>query len=835
MRFIIVIGIISMLPIIGSAQLDSSLNFYSVSKSFYNEHEGEDLKSVNGYKQFKRWEHFNKSRCFPSGHPPMPNHLWKEAQKAQTKSVASSANWESLGPLQIPDNGGGMGRINCIEFNPANTNQVFAGTPNGGLWRSSDGGVSWSSNTDQLVNLGVADIAINPIHPDTMYIATGDGYGSVSLLGNGSFWGGTYSNGILKSVDGGISWSTTGLNWDVVQTRQVFKISIDNVNPNKLLASTSDGLWLSTDGANNWTQVMTGVFYDVVHHVTNPNIVYSSLSAGAMRSTDGGWTWNPMGSLAMSSERMLFAVTPDDPSVIAAFSESGMYFRSNDEGITWEPGSWTSATTINGWYTMAHAISPVDANTILVGGLDIHISTDAGVSWNQVSDWFGWPATNYSHADHRALTFVPGSGNEILNGNDGGVFKSSDLGATWVDLSNDLIISQLYRLALDPTDPDIVFLGAQDNGLMRMDGPSSRMSLLGDGMETVVDYNNPSIVYANLQLGALHQSFDGGITFTDISTPLGLSSYAWVAPLSIHPTDPSIIYFGGLELYEVTNGTTTNNLSQGAGNVSGLNSIHSVAVCESNSDYIYFIREVFPGTGGLPNVHMTSDGGNTWVNITSGLPVGSAFPTCIAVDPNDPNRVYVSFSGFEASEKVYYSIDAGLSWTNITGTLPNVPVNTIALEQWDHGIYIGTDYGVYYMYDGLTDWIPYSDGLPRVIVMDLEIHDSEHKLRAATYGRGAWETDLDHFSSVPSEKDAVIFSAYPNPTSATITIRGEFSKSKNGVIKMFDIVGREVFSSAVGAPVNEWRIDLSDETSGRYIIQYSDDKTVETRQVIVSK
>ena len=832
MHVVLKIGALTLFPLISSAQLDSSLNFYSASEAYYTKHQGKDLQTVKGYKQFKRWEHFNKARCYPSGHPPIPDQLWKEAQKPRSKAAASSASWEALGPLQIPDNGGGMGRVNCIEFNPLNANEVYAGTPDGGLWRSSDGGVSWSSNTDQLVNLGVADIAINPIHPDTMYIATGDGYG-YATTGLG-FWGGTYSNGVLKSVDGGNSWSTTGLNYDITQTRQVFKISIDNLNPNNLLATTSDGLWLSTDGADSWTKTMAGTFRDVVHHPTNPSIVYSSQDLGALRSTDGGWTWNPMGSPVMSTELMLFAVTPADPAVIAAFSAAGMYFRSNDAGVTWEPGWWTSVTTYN-WYAMAHAISPVDANTILVGGVDIYLSTDAGASWNRTSDWFGWPATNYSHADHRALTFVPGSGNQILNGNDGGVFKSNDLGATWVDLSKDLIITQLYRLALDPTDPDIIFAGAQDNGVVRMDGASARMSVLADGMESVVDYNNPSIVYANAQYGRLHQSFDGGITFTDISTSSGLSSNSWVAPLVIHPTDPSIIYYGGVELYELTNGVITNDLSQGAGNASGIDGVHSIAVCESDPDHIYFIRDVYPGTGGLPNVQMTPDGGNTWVDITAGLPVTLAFPTWIAVDPNDPDGVYVTFSGFEASEKVYYSSNGGLTWTNISGTLPNVPVNAIVLEEWDHGVYIGTDYGVYYRYDGTTDWIAYSDGLPRVIVTDLEIHDGVQKLRAATYGRGVWETDLDHFASIPSGKEVVVFSAYPNPTSGTITIRGDFSQAENGVLRVFDIVGREVFSASVDATDNEWSFDLSDEANGRYIIQYSDANTIETRKFIVSK
>lgn len=808
---------------VSNAQLDTSLSFYAAAEQFYAEHEDEELTRVKGYKQFKRWEAFNGPRCYPTGHPPVPNLIWKEWKKSNLRSGEKAAgNWQLIGPQQIPNNGGGMGRVNCIEFDPLDANEVWVGTPDGGVWKSTDGGVSWSTQSDQLVNLGVADIAINPFNSDTMYLATGDGYG----YGTGEgFWGGTYSHGILRSVDGGSTWQTTGMNWDVTQTRQVFSLSIDPLAPQNLVATTSNGIWLTNNSGDTWVQTAFGNYKDVEHNLANPGIVYVTGDSGAHRSTDGGLTWNPMGLSGFADAAI--AVTPANPLMIGLFAGDGNFFRSDDEGLTWGPATPTFAGAY-GWYTAALTISETDENTILVGGLDVHKSTDGGNTWYPTSDWLGWPATNYSHADHRALKFVPGSSTTVLNGNDGGVFKSSDLGATWVDLSHDLVITQLYRIGGDPTNSNVVFAGAQDNGVVRMDGSTSQMVLLADGMEAVVDYNNPLTVYACAQNGWLHMSTDGGFSFFDIDPYLNA---AWVAPLVIHPTDPSIIYYGAEDLYEITGGLLSGNLSMGAG---GFNTLHSITVCQDDPDHIYFIRGSTL-SGGMPSVLKTNDGGANWINISGGLPVLNAYASWIAVDPHDPNRVYVTFSGYEAAEKVYVTTDGGINWTNISGSLPNIPVNCIAVEGGlDNGIYIGTDFGVYYLHDGLPDWTAFSDGLPNVVISELEIDYPSLKLRAATYGRGVWESDLDHFTGVNPIAEKVIFSAYPSPTNGVITIKGDFSSVANGTLSVLDMLGREVFQTPVNPSFETWELDLSGHSAGQYTIRFTDDTRLINRPFILA-
>jgi photosystem II stability/assembly factor-like uncharacterized protein len=217
---------------------------------------------------------------------------------------------------------------------------------------------------------------------------------------------------------------------------------------------------------------------------------------------------------------------------------------------------------------------------------------------------------------------------------------------------------------------------------------------------------------------------------TQISTP---AEGSWVSPWLQDPIQPSTIYAATDKVYKSSNqGATWNAIS---GSLAGIEKFTVLKVAPSNTNFIY--------AGSGVKLYRTNDGGLTWTDITAGLPVATNYLTDLAVHDSNPNIVYVTFSGYVEGQKVYKTDDAGSNWTNISGTLPNIPADTVVHEKRDDNpLYVGTDDGVYYRNDNLSDWIPFKQGLPNVIVDQLEIHYPTKIIRAATYGRGIWQAPL---------------------------------------------------------------------------------------------
>ncbi|MGB0177183.1 MAG: WD40/YVTN/BNR-like repeat-containing protein, partial [Owenweeksia sp.] len=185
---------------------DPNVNFYTVQKNFEQYWKDREIEKGKGWKQFKRWEAFMEPRVYPEGVRPNPSVLATEFQQLKAKqSSVNVGSWSPLGPFD-GNALNGVGRINRVTLNPNNNQVIWVGTPAGGLWKSTDGGANWSTNTDLLPNLGVTDIDIDPLNTNVMYLATGDRDGSD-----------TYSYGVLKSTDGGVSWDATGLSYSVTQ------------------------------------------------------------------------------------------------------------------------------------------------------------------------------------------------------------------------------------------------------------------------------------------------------------------------------------------------------------------------------------------------------------------------------------------------------------------------------------------------------------------------------------------------------------------------------------------------------------------------------------------
>jgi len=272
--------------------------------------------------------------------------------------------------------------------------------------------------------------------------------------------------------------------------------------------------------------------------------------------------------------------------------------------------------------------------------------------------------------------------------------------------------------------------GAQDNGNMKYASGSFTNITNADGMQGFIDWSNSNVIYAGIQYGGFYRSTNGGTTFTNVSTP---ASGAWVAPWCQDPSVATTIYAGTDKVYKSIDQGTTWVAASGA--LAGIGQFTVLKVAQSNTQVIY--------AGSGTKLYRTTNGGGAWTDITPGLPVATNFLTDVAINDTNPDIAYATFSGYVAGEKVYRTLDGGSSWTNISGTLPNMPVNTIAYQKSAHNaVYIGTDAGVYYRNDQLPHWVPYKFGLPNVIVDDLQIHYGTKTIRAGTYGRGIWQAPL---------------------------------------------------------------------------------------------
>jgi PKD repeat protein len=724
---------------------DPTENFYDTQKEFEDFWENKTIEKGKGWKQFKRWENFIKPRVFPDGlqHPEILAQEYKNLVQANNQFLMLPPNvWTQVGPDDVPlqSNGTkrGIGRVNTIAFHPTDANKIYVGAPAGGFWKSNNGGQTWTTTTDFLTNLGVSDIAINPSNPDEIYIITGDRDG-----------GDTYSYGLMKSLDGGLTFSATGLSFNVTSYYKGNRVLIDPSNTTTIIVATSNGIYRSMDAGVSFVHTYPGInMTDIEFHTTNSNIVYgaSKGSTSVYKSSDNGVSWIQAGIGLPSTNdvvRACVAVTPANPQVVYAMfgdNNNGFYgvYKSINEGATWTQESnspnllgWSSTGSDSdgqAWYDLAFAVSPTNENILFVGGVNTWKSTNGGQSWNINTHWTGSGGADYMHADEHMLKYNPLNGN-LYSGNDGGLYYTTDE-VNWTDISDGLHITQFYSLGVSQSVQNKVITGAQDNGTFLKTNTTWDAVIGGDGMECIIDYTNSNIMYGEVYYGAIRKSTNGGNSFSSIAPS---NNGSWETPYELDKNNPEIIYAGYDEIYKSNDGgdnwsIITNGETNGG-------KINEIGISKSNPDVIYFTDDA--------NVFRTTNGGSSWTQINNNLPY--KYISYIVVNPNDENTVWVTFSGYTSGEKVYKSIDGGNSWINISGTLPNLPVNCIELDKTNNleTVYIGTDLGVFTSDSTLNDWNVFNNNsLPNVIVNELEIQYQSNTLFAATYGRGLWSIDL---------------------------------------------------------------------------------------------
>ncbi|MBX2889286.1 MAG: fibronectin type III domain-containing protein [Saprospiraceae bacterium] len=741
-------------------------DYPTLRQAFYDFWEGKTPGKGQGYNVFKRWEWFWQSRVLPDGSFPPANIKeieWGNYLAARPgKGGISAANWTSMGPNYSASGYNGIGRVNCIAVDPSAANTIWVGAPTGGLWKTENGGATWTTHTDQLTVLSVTAVAIDPLNPKVMYLGTGDGFGNFEP-----------SIGILKSTDGGLTWNTTGLSWNLTNYRYIRHIVVHPTSTATVLAATSDGMYRTTNGGATWAKVSNGNFFDVRFKPGAPEVMYAATNNQVRKSINGGATWANVQTIP-NSGRVVLAVTPAHKDMVVAASSSdasatygsfnGLYVSTNS-GSNFALKSSTpnlldgsstgSSDRGQGWYDFCVAVSPTDSNLIFVGGVNLWKSSDGGVSWSLATFWHnGAPSgVPVNHADKHALLWLD---NVLYQGCDGGIYKTTDDGVSWEDISGNLAISQMYRLGVSQSD-DKVICGLQDNGTkLRSHSGVWTDNIGGDGMECFIHPTNSNIMYGEYQSGNIRRSTNGGNSWTNIHQNVpGQPQGAWVTPFVMDPNISSTIYVGYRDVYKSTN--QGNDWTS----ISSLNSVFDlqhIAVAPSNSAVIY----VSDGD----QVFLTTNGGDTWGNVTGNLPTNDGI-TYLTVDPHDANIAFVTFGGYTAGQKVFFTTTGGTTWANISGTLPNIPANCVLVQPNSKGVlYMGMDVGVFRRESGATDWELFNEGLPNVIITELEIRHSTGKIRASTYGRGLWESDLEPLQScVPVSN---LSAANAQPRAATL-------------------------------------------------------------------
>lgn len=823
--------------------------FQEIQKSFYDYWKDKQIERGKGYKQFKRWEWYWEPRILPNGEFPSSSVTWNEYQKylethpeIADRNNMSTANWAFKGPSTTPGGYNGLGRINCMAFHPTNANTFWVGTPSGGLWKTTNGGSNWTTNTDNLPVLGVSDIAIDPTNANIMYIATGDG-DMGSLYGNGD----TKSIGVLKSTNGGTTWSATGLNWNVTSEKLIRRLIINPTNPQILIAAASDGIWRTTNGGTNWTNVQSGYFMDLEFKPTDPTIVYAStLEYGAQiyLSTNSGASWASVATLP-GVLRINLAVSANAPTLVDALCANtssglaGLWYSSNSGASFTQYFTGTNSNNLlhgsynasgaggQGHYDLAYAINPTNANDIWLGGTNTWNSTDAGTTWYIKTMWNSDPSINPNgvptvHADKHFLAFHPLVTGTMFECNDGGLYKTTNGGATWTDLTNGLQISQIYKIGVSQTVTDNIICGLQDNGSREIYSNNWYEQTGGDGMECIIDYSNANTEYASYVYGVIYSTSNFWANKIAISAniPGGQPAGAWVTPFVIHPTNPNILFAGYNKLYKTINqGSTWTAISPVL--TSAL--LRTVAVAPSNPNTIYAAT--------YDTLYVTTNGGTNWSYAPLGIP--NAKISYITVDPTNAQRVYLTLSGYSAGNKIFMSPDGGVTWSNYSGTLPNVPANCIVYQNGSNeGLYIGTDVGVFYTDGSMSDWVPYQTGLPNIVVNELEISYNNNKLWAATFGRGLWNSDLySPATGITNEKGSSDINIYPNPNNGIFTV--QVPENKLYDLSVYNVLGKKVLDEKK-INTSQKTIHLNEVKSGIYIVHITIDNKTISRKIIIN-
>jgi hypothetical protein len=658
--------------------------------------------------------------------------------------IPTRPQWRSLGPWTIPNGqtyGSSRvnvsGRISTIAIDPSNPAHVLVGAANGGVWESRDRGASWVSRTDYAATLSVGALAFDSSNSSTVYCGTGEA----------DWWGYTgLGAGILRSTDGGTTWST--LCTTPFVGRGFYSLVVDPADGRHLLAATTGGLYVSTDGGVNWTQRRAQITWSVsIAPAGGASAeILAACRDGLQRSTDGGTNWNAVtlpGSPA-AFDRLAVAIARSNPAVAYAWGATG------GTAYLWRraSGMWTSVapppgvSTNQAWYDWFVAVAPDLDTQVYCGAIEVHRGDLSGTTWTWRNLTNKGTTGSSIHPDQHAIAFEPGQPNTIYVGNDGGLYRSPDRGITWQHCNNGLVISEFEYLAQNYGSSRWLIGGTQDNGTQRWTGSSVWEHVAdGDGGDCGVNRTTPNTVFHTYYGMSPERSTTGGNwnSWTWIAPPVPAGEGSpFYPPFECSATSGDTIAMGGNALYiSRNNGTTWVRLA-------------FPSAATASALYIPNASTVFVGTGD-GRIFRTGWNGASWAALTAlTTPRTNATVSDLYVSPTNTSRMWATHRTVGGG-RVFRSDDGGSSWIDRTPGLTGLPINAMEVDPGNaNRVWVAADLGVYQSTDAGANWTDFSNGLPNMYVGDLVFQPHARVLRAGTRNRGVWEIPVDGWMTQPT-------------------------------------------------------------------------------------
>ncbi len=853
--------------------------------------------------------------------------LPSDAMLPLAKTAKSVVNYTARGPW----NHGGRTRALAIDVD--NDDIMIAAQVSGGVWRTTDGGQSWNkvSALNDVVGATCITQDVRPGHHNTWYYGTGEGYGTSASAGGAFFLG----NGIYKSTDGGITWSnlpstgnTTPQTFDNVW-EITWNVATDpsNMVEDELYAATYGAIWRSTDGGTTWTIVrgsQNGSYFTNVI-VTPTGVVYAALSSdgtqgGIWRSADGiNWVniipngfgavydrivmnYNPQN----ENEVYFLGVTPGSGQTSVNYAGEPeqnsfwkyTYISGDGSGLggVWEdrssslPANQPQFSNFNaqGGYNLVVAVKPDDANTVFIGGTNIFRSTDGFATSNNTKQIGGYGVGTTTpffesypnnHPDIHAFAFMPSEPNSFICGNDGGVFKTTDVMAqnvTWTSLNRGYQTIQFYTVGIDKTVPNdpVIIGGTQDNATLYTNTTDPlfnwTLPFNGDGAYCAITANSQYYYYSR-QLGQVVKSTMNSNTglinqLTRIDpASIDTNLYDFINVFTLDPNDQDIMYLAGGDrlwrnrsLDQFTLDGTYTRKDAGwdviAGTTDAARTITAITACKTPAHRVYFgtnKRRIYRIDNAESNTPTVTE--ITSTTSPSVMP-SSGNISSIAVNPNNGDEVIAIFSNY-AVYSIFHSTNAGASWVRVAGNLeqttggggngPSVRwASILPLQDGNTAYFVGTSTGLYATdsLNGLnTVWVQQgASTIGNALVNVVETRPSDGLIVVATHGDGMFTGNITNIGQITTVKDVAPTEAtglrvFPNPAQGHATVEFEIKVKQNVLVTLHNDLGqaiRVIHSGTLSPGIQRFDINQGSLAKGVYYCTVWAGRTRQSRQLI---